>query len=185
MKIGTHRTRKRLINWQAHISEFIIIKQTSCCSSNTIRASSSSQATNLRDLSYKYSPNQNKWPKSSKGVEGYTHLHQRNWCNLNSRLCTDFRFKTTENPNLCNTFSGGGGGFGCFGWQTYIHDSQVGETRPSFYVCYVEFPQLSARLVSVSYFTEYFFNILMCHMHLSLFECMCVPRRLCTSSYIC
>lgn len=68
-KRDTHIPRKHLINWQADISEFIIIKQTSFCSPTTILANPSSQATNLRDLSYKYSPNQNKWLKALRELK--------------------------------------------------------------------------------------------------------------------
>lgn len=44
--------------------------------------------------------------KSSKGVEGYTHLHQRNWCNLKQPPVRRWlKVQITENPNLCNTSS--------------------------------------------------------------------------------
>lgn len=76
MKRGAHIPRKRLINWQADISEFLIIKQTSFCSPTTIPANPSSQATYLRDLSYKYSPNQNKWLKALRELKA-THIYIR------------------------------------------------------------------------------------------------------------
>lgn len=76
MKRGAHIPRKRLINWQADISEFIIIKQTSFCSPTTILANPSSQATYLRDLSYKYSPNQNKWLKALRELKAI-HIYIR------------------------------------------------------------------------------------------------------------
>lgn len=131
-KGDTHALRKRLINWRADISEFII-KRNSFGSPTTILANPSSQATSLRDLSYKYSPNQNKWLKPPREFKAIHIYIRRNWCNSSSRLCTtDLRFKLQKAPTyvilpvlFCCCC--------CSVWQTYIHDSQVGETQPPFY----------------------------------------------------
>lgn len=101
--------RKPLINWQASPSEFAIIKQTTFPSLLPTSPAPSSHVICLRDLSYKYSPNQNKWLKALGELRAIHNLHQRNWRNLNSCLCAGFKNqkikKKSENPNLCNTFS--------------------------------------------------------------------------------
>lgn len=107
--------------------------------------------------------------KSSKGVEGYTHLHQRNWCNLKWSVHR-LKVQITENPNLCNTFSV----FffwlllllslaDLYSWQPSRRDTA------SFYVCVILNSLSSMLSWWVCQSLHEYFEYLMCHM---LFVCL-------------